>query len=117
MRTIDSPAALREALQAVACNLWFSWLQGARDLFEQLDPQRFEALDHNPTALLADLSDEELWERAPRESVERVLDELERERSRSTWWERRDEDEHLLVPHFSCEFGLGEALTLYYDGP
>src|SRR5256885_2128340 len=61
---IDSPAALREALCVVAGNLSFSWLPGARALFAELDPERFAALHHNPTALLAVISDKDL---APRD--------------------------------------------------
>ncbi|MEN3343382.1 MAG: hypothetical protein V7644_2786, partial [Actinomycetota bacterium] len=54
---LDDPSTLRAALAAVAGNLSFTWIAGARQLFEELDPDRFAALDRNPTALLADLSD------------------------------------------------------------
>src|SRR5437868_14661953 len=116
MTDLESPAALRDALREIAGNLWFSWLPGARELFEGLDPERFGAVDDNPTALLQELSDEELWERAPREDVARVLDGVARERSRSTWWERRDEDSRFCVAYFSCEFGLDESLPIYSGG-
>jgi starch phosphorylase len=112
MNDFDSALALRE----LAANLWFSWLPGARELFAQLDPERFAALDHNPTALLAELSDDELRERAPADQVAAVLQELEDERSRSTWWSRRDEDARFLVAYFSCEFGLDESLPIYSGG-
>jgi glycogen phosphorylase len=116
MNDLDSPAALRDALRAIAGNLWFSWLPGARALFAQLDPERFAALDHNPSALLAELSDDDLWARAPREEVASVLTELEREHARSTWWQRRNEDGRFQVAYFSCEFGLDESLPIYSGG-
>src|SRR5690348_1265222 len=116
MNALDSPADLRAALREISGNLWFSWLPRARHLFARLDPERFAALDHNPTALLAELSDDELWARVDRELLERVRGELERERERRTWWERRDEDEHFLVAYFSCEFGLDESLPIYAGG-
>jgi starch phosphorylase len=116
MNTLDSPAALRHALRAIAGNLWFTWLPGARRVFAHLDPDRFAALDHNPVALLAELSDDDLWARAPRAEVARVLDELERERARSTWWQRRSEDDRFQVAYFSCEFGLDESLPIYSGG-
>src|SRR3954470_21559765 len=116
MNDLDSPAALREALRSIAGNLWFSWLPGARALFAQLDAERFAALDHNPTALLAELSDDDLWARAPREEVARVLAELEREQRRSTWWQRRNEDGGFQVAYFSSEFGLDESLPIYSGG-
>jgi glycogen phosphorylase len=116
MNAPDSPATLRAALREIAGNLWFSWLPRARHLFSRLDPERFAALDHNPTALLAELSDDELWLRVDRELLERVRGELERERERRTWWERRGEDQHFLVAYFSCEFGLDESLPIYSGG-
>jgi len=41
-------------------------------LIEELDPERFEALDHNPTALVAALSDEDLAARATPDFLERL---------------------------------------------
>ncbi len=118
MHPLDSPASLREALREIAGNLWFSWLADARAVFEELDPARFAALDHNPTALLAEVTDEELAAAAPRivERVERVMDELAAERDRRTWWQRRQEDESFGVAYFSCEFGLDESLPIYSGG-
>jgi starch phosphorylase len=115
----DSPAALRDALQRVAGNLWFSWLPGARSLFEELAPERFSALDHNPTALLGELSDDELAAASTpglRGRLERVLAAIDAERTRATWWTRRGDDERFLVAYFSSEFGLDESLPIYSGG-
>ena len=112
MSTLDSPASVRDALRTIAGNFWFSWLPGARALFEDLDPERFEALDHNPTALVDELSDEELASHATPEYVERlrrVLETTEAEAQRSTWWERSEEDDRFGVAYFSAEFGLTRA--------
>jgi starch phosphorylase len=108
----DSAAALR----ALAHNLWFSWLPGARELFARLDRERFAALDQNPAALVAELSDDELRERVDPDLLARVLGELEGERGRSTWWDRRSEDSRFLVAYFSAEFGLDESLPIYSGG-
>jgi glycogen phosphorylase len=119
MHSIENPAALREALHAIAGNLWFSWLPGARALFADLNPERFAALDHNPTAFLAELSDERLADALGRgfaAQVEAVLEEFEREAHRRTWWQRRDEDNRFGVAYFSCEFGLDESLPIYSGG-
>ncbi len=109
MSTLDSPASVRDALRTIAGNFWFSWLPGARALFEDLDPERFEALDHSPTAIVDELSDEELASHATPEYVERlrrVLETTEVEAQRSTWWERSEEDDRFGVAYFSAEFGL-----------
>jgi starch phosphorylase len=119
MSTFDSSASARDALRAIAGNLWFSWLPGARALFEDLDPGRFAALDHNPTALIDALSDTELAARATPEYLERlhrVRARIEAEAQRPTWWERRGEDDRFSVAYFSCEFGLDESLPIYSGG-
>jgi glycogen phosphorylase len=119
LNSFDHPASLRAALARIAGNLWFSWLPGARALFESLDPDRFAAVGHNPTALLADLSDDELAARATpdvRERLHRVLAELDREEQRRTWWERRNENDLFGVAYFSTEFGLDESLPIYSGG-
>jgi starch phosphorylase len=108
----DSAALLRE----LAHNLWFSWLPGARELFARLDPERFAALGDNPAALVAELSDDELRSLVDEALLERVLRELETERSRRTWWDRRAEDDRFLVAYFSTEFGLDESLPIYSGG-
>src|ERR1700704_2435876 len=119
MSTLDSPASVRDALRTIAGNFWFSWLPGARALFEDLDPERFEALDHNPTALVNELSAEELAAHATPEYLERlqrVLETTEAEARRSTWWERSEEDDRFSVAYFSCEFGLDKSLPIYSGG-
>jgi starch phosphorylase len=119
MSTLDSPASVRAALRTIAGNFWFSWVAGARARFEDLDPERFEALDHNPTALVDALSDEQLGARATPEYLERlrrVLVATEAETRRSTWWQRNQEDDRFGVAYFSCEFGLDESLPIYSGG-
>jgi glycogen phosphorylase len=119
MSGIDGHASVRDALRAIAGNFWFTWLPGARALIEELGPERFEALDHNPTALIATLSDEELAARATPEFLARlqlVAATFEAETGRRTWWERRDEDDRFGVAYFSSEFGLDESLPIYSGG-
>ena len=112
MEEHDPAAALRK----LAHNLWFSWLPGARDLFARLDPERFTALNDNPAALVAGLSDDELRARVDHDLLARVLGELAGERTRTTWWDRRSEDSRFLVAYFSAEFGLDESLPIYSGG-
>ena len=119
MSTFASPASVRDALRTIAGNLWFTWLPGARALFEELDPARFASLDHNPTALVDALSDEELAARTGPDylaRLERVLALSAAESARSTWWERRAEDDRFNVAYFSSEFGLDESLPIYSGG-
>ena len=120
MSRLDNPASLRDALRRIADNLWFSWLPDARAVFGELDPARFDALDHNPTALLAELPDERLAAAltAPgyADRVERVLAEFDAEASRPTAWQSRREDDRFTVAYFSTEFGLDESVPIYSGG-
>src|SRR5258708_3871920 len=116
MHTLDSPAALRAALRELAGNFWFTWLPGARALFEELGRERFAAVDHNPTALLSDLDDESLAAAMTPEylvRVERALAELQAERERRTWWERRDEDTAFGVACFFPDVGRHQSHAHY----
>jgi len=115
----DTPADLRLLLEEIAGDLAFSWTPGARALFADLAPERFEAVDHNPTALLAGMTDEQLAQALTPEyagRAERVHSAIREEETRRTWWERRGEDERFLVAYFCCEFGLDESLPIYSGG-
>ena len=54
---------------ALARNLSWTWSPEAITLFQDIDPVRWRALDHNPIALLSEFTPEELHTRA----VELVL--------------------------------------------
>jgi starch phosphorylase len=116
---IDNPAALRAALAEIACNFSFSWTPGARALFADLAPERFAQIGHNPTALLSELTDDDLA-RALRPEyalrLGRVQERLVFERDRRTWWQEQRLPDDFLVAYFSAEFGLDESLPVYSGG-
>src|SRR5437879_9934057 len=107
--TIDSihnPVALRAALAEIASNFSFSWTPGARQLFADLAPQRFGELGHNPTALLSELTDDDLDRALTAEyalRLGRVQERLSVERERRTWWQERQLPDDFLVAYFSAE--------------
>ena len=60
---VDVHPALPERiawLGEIARNVWTSWNPEAQDLFDRLDPEGWEALAHNPVALLRRLPQERL---------------------------------------------------------
>ncbi|MCA9258430.1 MAG: DUF3417 domain-containing protein, partial [Planctomycetales bacterium] len=59
-----TPQALWDKCQAVARNLWWSWHPEVVNLFRDLDPVRWRQLDHNPIALLAEMTPDQVAERA-----------------------------------------------------
>lgn len=55
-RTLDRfIAPLQERLWALARNLWWSWDHNSSSLFLDLDPARWNELNHNPVALLGEM--------------------------------------------------------------
>jgi starch phosphorylase len=112
-------ATLRSALVSIASDFSFSWIAEARLLFAELHPRRFAELHHNPTALLSELTDDDLSRAltpAYLERLERVEARLARDRGEDTWWRERGRPSDLLVAYFSAEFGLDESLPIYSGG-
>jgi len=122
-RTLDRfIAPSMERLWSLARNLWWSWDHDSASLFRDLNPGRWQQLNHNPVALLSKIPLAELESR----SRELVLD------SRINYAYRR-EQEYLQadrtwgathagvlrprpVAYFSAEFGLHESLPIYSGG-
>jgi glycogen phosphorylase len=112
-------ASLREALLEIASDFSFTWLSEARLLYADLDPRRFAELHHNPTALLSELTDDDLAQAITPDYLERlarVQGRLARDRGSETWWSERSGPSDLLVGYFSTEFGLDESLPTYSGG-
>jgi glycogen phosphorylase len=112
-------ATLRAALLAIASDFSFTWIAEARLLFAELEPRRFAELHHNPTALLSELTDDDLAQALTPDYLERVArveGRLARDSGAETWWRERGEASDLLVAYFSAEFGLDESLPIYSGG-
>src|SRR5437868_3177458 len=120
MTEVHDGATLRAALAEIAGNFSFSWTPGARQLFAELDRRRFSELLHNPTALLSELTDEDLGRALTPEyamKLGRVQERLEAEAQRPTWWDEHEgHPEGFRVAYFSAEFGLDESLPVYSGG-
>ena len=119
MHEVHDGGTLRAALTEIASDFSFSWTPGARELFAMLDRKRFSELLHNPTALLSELTDDDLDRALTREyavKLGRVQERLEGELERPTWWQERNRPKDFLVAYFSAEFGLDESLPIYSGG-
>ena len=119
MAAVHDGATLRSALVEIASDFSFTWIAEARLLFAELEPRRFAELHHNPTALLSELTDDELAAALTPdyvERLERVEGRLARDRGEDTWWRGRGGPTDLLVAYFSAEFGLDESLPIYSGG-
>ncbi len=119
MTEVHDGATLRAALLEIASDFSFTWIAEARPLFAELEPRRFAALHHNPTALLSELRDDDLAGALTPgylERLARVQGRLARDRGEQTWWRERSGPGDLLVAYFSLEFGLDESLPVYSGG-
>jgi starch phosphorylase len=116
---VHDGASLRSALLEIASDFSFTWIAETRLLFNALEPRRFAELHHNPTALLSELTDDDLARALTpdyRERLTRVQRRLVRDRGEGTWWKDRRGPDDLLVAYFSAEFGLDESLPIYSGG-
>ncbi len=121
---IDVHPALPERiawLNEIARNVWSAWSPEAGDLFSRLDPEAWEALGHNPVALLRQMPQERLDRLAADESfvamVARVARRLDAYVNDPGWLvPAHPEAAGMLVAYFSLEFGLDAGIPLYSGG-
>ncbi|HZC74348.1 MAG TPA: DUF3417 domain-containing protein, partial [Gaiellaceae bacterium] len=119
MAEVHDGVTLRAQLLEIASDFSFTWIAEARLLFDALDPRRFAELHHNPSALLSELTDDDLARALTPDYLERlarVQGRLARDRGEETWWRNRGGPSDLLVAYFSAEFGLDESLPIYSGG-
>jgi starch phosphorylase len=117
------PEPLRPLL-AIAKNLWWSWNEGAKELFSGIDPALYERVAQNPLMVLTLASQERLDELsrdgAYLEAVSRVRAELDDYLRRPTWFERTHGGTPLAgarIGYFSMEFGIHECAARLLGRP
>ena len=115
-------APIYEKIYALARNYWWSWDDEAERLFNELDPVRWRELDHNPIALLSEISLAQLEARAAQLVLHSRLNYAYRRmqeyiKSCRTWGATHA---GVLKAHpvayFSAEFGIHESLPIYSGG-
>ncbi len=118
-----TPQALYAKLTTIAGNLWWSWHAEVQSLFRDLDPLRWRQLDHNPIALLAEMTPEQVAERAGEMAMYTRINQAHRRlhdyltKTDQTWGAR---NAGVLgskpVAYFSAEFGMHESVPIYSGG-
>jgi starch phosphorylase len=115
-------APIYERIYALAHNCWWSWDDESESLFNELDPVRWRELDHNPVALLSEITLEQLEERASQRVLHSRLNYAYRRmqeylKSCRTWGATHAGVlKALPVAYFSAEFGIHESLPIYSGG-
>lgn len=108
-------------LADLAGNLRYSWDHPTTDLFRRLDPDRWEATNHNPTAVLQQVGEERLRAVAADPDFVADLDRAARSldaylTDAQTWFAARGAGGAAQIAYFSMEFGLHESLPIYSGG-
>ena len=122
-RTLDRfIAPVQERLWSLARNLSWSWDHDTTNLFRDLDPDRWRALNHNPVALLGEISLAGIESRAGEPMLySRINYAYRRQReyleASRTWGAlHAGIMRPRPVAYFSAEFGLHESLPIYSGG-
>src|SRR5215470_7270464 len=120
--TNEALSELTLGLNRVARNLWWTWDEGAQEIFQELSPRAWQNLYHNAVAILHEVSEQELRVRLAEPDflahVRRVL------RSFEAYLEEKPTWGHLHaaslqrnpVAYFSAEFGFHETLPIAAGG-
>ena len=124
----NTPLSLEETNQLVAglnrlaLNLWWTWNQGAQEIFAELSPRCWQNLYHNAVAVLREVSDYEL--RVRLEDVEfasrvrQVLGDFNAYMTEKETWAAKNAPSLKKNPvaYFSAEFGFHETLPIAAGG-
>src|SRR5436190_13309652 len=81
---------LTQGLNRLARNLWWTWDQGAQEIFYELSPRGWQNLYHNAVAVLREVSENELRARLQdldfAEKVRTVLESFDRYMNAQATW-------------------------------
>lgn len=101
-------------LTELAHNLWWSWNHDAIDLFHSIDPERFEALNYNPVALLDELSIEKaedlLGDKKFTGALQRIY------KAYKDYMAVKPAEKDPAIAYFCMEYGLHQSMRLYSGG-
>ena len=103
-----------EGLQHLSRNLWWSWDFDAQKLFELIDPELWESMNHNPIALLESISIDKFRELEKNKKFTKKLTEVF-----GRFVEYMDQVKSKpkdLIAYFSMEFGLHDSIKIFSGG-
>jgi starch phosphorylase len=115
-------APAHQRLHALAQNLWWSWDHDTAGLFRELDPVLWRELDHNPIALLQQISIDRLEERVSalvlHSRINYAYRRMQEHLTSTRTWGARNAGVLWARPvaYFSAEFGLHESVPIYSGG-
>jgi starch phosphorylase len=120
--TNEEVKELAAGLNRLARNLWWTWDQGAQEIFQELSPRGWQNLYHNAVAILHEVSEYELQVRLQEpdfaERVRQVLVAFDAYMNEKSTWGHEHAAQFLSNPvaYFSAEFGFHETLPIAAGG-
>jgi starch phosphorylase len=122
-RTLDRfIAPTLERLWSLARNLWWSWDHDSTSLLHDLDPVRFEQINHNPVLMLGEIPLDGIQRRAQQLMLHGRINYAYRRHREYLEADRTWGAKHAAVlrprpvAYFSAEFGLHESIPIYSGG-
>jgi starch phosphorylase len=122
-RTLDRfVAPTLDRLWSLARNLWWSWDHDSTGLFHELDPVRFEQINHNPVLMLGEIPLDGIQRRAQQLMLHGRINYAYRRHCEYVEADRTWGAKHAAVlrprpvAYFSAEFGLHESIPIYSGG-
>ncbi|GAB3208023.1 alpha-glucan family phosphorylase [Marinactinospora thermotolerans] len=110
-------------LGRLAANLRWAWHAPTREVFAAIDPEVWEAVEHDPLRLLGEVTSERLTELAADDGFRARLDEvaadLDAYLTEPRWYQNETGDgapPPSAIAYFSAEYGLTAALPQYSGG-
>jgi starch phosphorylase len=122
-RTLDRfVAPTLDRLWSIARNLWWSWDHDSTSLFHELDPVRFEQINHNPVLMLGEIPLDGIQRRAQQLMLHGRINYAYRRHCEYVDADQTWGAKHAAVlrprpvAYFSAEFGLHESIPIYSGG-
>src|SRR5688572_14354755 len=108
-------------LGELSYNLWWAWNPTAQRLFNRIDNNLWERVNHNPIRFLRELERSALNAAAQEplylELYDRVFSDFDAYLDRQdTWFSTAHPKQQNQIAYFSMEFGLHETLPIYSGG-
>ena len=120
--TNSESAMIYDKLWGLANNLWWSWHPECDQLFRDIDPIRWRQLDHNPVAMLREMSVEQVGQRVSelvlQSRVNYAYRRLQEYLTNTQTWASTNAGVLGAKPvaYFSAEFGIHESVPIYSGG-
>ncbi|MEG0656128.1 MAG: DUF3417 domain-containing protein, partial [Mucinivorans sp.] len=102
------------SLEVLTKNLWWSWNDSARWLFESIDPELWSQVDRNPIAMLDHLTLSDLKKLVADDDFLSKLNDVYAQFQ--AYMAAKDGAARPKIAYFSMEFGLHASLKIYSGG-